>query len=34
MEVCFAGDVPGVCPTPKIQSDVAEPGEPKKVDIG
>ena len=33
MEIRFAGDVPGVWPTPKIQSDVAGPGKPKKSEV-
>ena len=33
MEVRFASDVPGVWPAPKIQSDVAGPGKPKKSEV-
>ena len=33
MEVRFASDVPAVWPAPKIRSDVAGPGKPKKSEV-
>ena len=33
MEVRFASDAPGVRPAPKIQSDVAGLGKPKKSEV-